>query len=97
MHMKQAASLSSSRLHDLRRQTWGQLFGTMIMGTREAAGRSVEEAAHLAGMETSEWMAIEDGFVPQDGSRLQAMAAAMEIRYDQMAVAAFLCRDAWEL
>jgi len=46
---------------DLRivcRQAWGQLFGSCIEKTREAGGRSIEQAAHLAGMEASQWAAI---------------------------------------
>ena len=33
-----------------RRQAWGRLFGICIEKTREAGGRSVEEAARLAGI-----------------------------------------------
>ena len=47
--------------NDLRivyRQAWGQLFGSCIEKTREAGGRSIEQAAHLAGMEASQWAAI---------------------------------------
>ena len=48
-------------------------------------------------MEVSEWAAIEEGYVPQDINRLRAMAGAMEIRFDQIAMLVLLCRDAWEL
>ena len=63
--------------------------------TREAAGRSVEEAAHLAGMERREWVAIEAGYVP-DPAQLRPMADALEIGYDKIAMLAVLCREAWE-
>ena len=79
------------------RQFWGHMFGSGIRTHRERAGISVEEAAGLSGMEISEWMAIEDGNVPQDVNRLRAMAAAIEIRYDQVATMAMLCQGAWEL
>ena len=46
-------------LGSVRRLVWGRLFGQCVGKTREAAGRSVEETAHLAGMETSQWAAIE--------------------------------------
>ena len=63
--------------------------------TRKAAGRSVEETAHLAGMETSQWAAIEAGYVP-DPAKLRPMADALEIGYGKIASAAVLCREGWE-
>jgi hypothetical protein len=48
-------------------------------------------------MEASEWMAIEEGTVPQDPSRLRAMADAMQISFDQIGNLVLLCRAAWEL
>jgi hypothetical protein len=58
---------------------------------------SVEQAAGLAGMELSEWMAVEDGHVPQESNPLQSMAAALEIHFDRMMNMVLLCREAWEL
>lgn len=53
---------------------WRQMFGSMILERREAIGRSVEEAAWLAGMASSEWAAIEAGHIPADPARLRSMA-----------------------
>lgn len=82
-------------LNPVRRLVWGRLFGQCVGKTREAAGRSVAEAAHLAGMEASEWLAVEAGFVP-DPSKLRPMADALERRYHRIATMAVLCRGAWE-
>ena len=82
---------------ELRRQAWGRLFGQGIRSARTETGMSIEEAAGLSGMQVSEWMAIEDGHVPQEVDRLRAMAAAMEISYDKLLNMALLCREAWEL
>jgi len=82
-------------LAPMRRMVWGQLFGHCVGKTREAAGRSVEEAARLAGMEASEWASVEAGYVP-DPTKLRPMADALELRYDRIATMAVLCRDAWE-
>ncbi len=79
----------------MRRMVWGRLFGQCVGKTREAAGRSVEEAACLAGMEASEWASVEAGFVP-DPRKLRPIADALELRYDRIAMMAVLCRDAWE-
>jgi transcriptional regulator with XRE-family HTH domain len=76
-------------------QSWGRLFGSCIEKTREACGRSLEEAARLSGMETSEWAAIEAGCVP-DPAQLHPMSDALGIRYDKIAMLAFLCQGAWE-
>lgn len=79
----------------VRRKAWGRLFGSCIEKTREAGGLSVEEAAHLAGMDTCQWAAIEAGYVP-DPAKLRPMADALELGYDKIATMAVLCRDAWE-
>ena len=85
--------------NDLRitcRQAWGQIFGCCIEKTREAGGRSIEQAAHLAGMEASQWAAIEAGYVPTEAAQLRSMAGALECGYDKISTMALLCQDAWE-
>ena len=82
---------------ELRRQTWGRFFGLGIQAARNESGMSIEEAAGLSGMQVSEWMAIEDGHVPQEIDRLRAMAAALEISFEKMFNLVLLCREAWEL
>ena len=82
-------------LDQVRRLVWGRLFGQCVGKTREAAGRSVEQAAQLAGMEASEWAAVEAGYVP-DPAKLRPMADALELGYDKIATLAVLCRDGWE-
>jgi hypothetical protein len=56
------ASTSTDILHG----TWRRLFGIMIQDVREFTARSVEESAQLAGMESSEWAALEDGDIVVD-------------------------------
>ena len=94
---KMFASLPSTYVPELRRQVWGRMFGRGIQAARNESGLSIEEAAGLSGMQVSEWMAIEDGHVPQEVDRLRAMAATMEISYDKLLNMALLCREAWEL
>jgi transcriptional regulator with XRE-family HTH domain len=101
MSMNYFASPAPAGFSAVRLEAWRRIFGIMIQGTRQSAGRSVEEAARLAGMEPSEWAAIEAGHIPadlvSDGSgRLRSMAPALEIRFDQMATMIFICRGAWE-
>lgn len=94
---KMFAPLPSTLFTDYRRQFWSRMFGFSIQETRKQAGMSIEEAAGLSGMAVSEWMAIEDGNVPQDINRLRAMAAALEVSYDTLTTMVLLCREAWEL
>ena len=77
------------------RRAWCQLFGAMVQDRRQAIRRSVEEAAQLSGLESSEWAAIESGHIPADPDRLRSMAAALEIRFDHMALLVYLCQGAW--
>ena len=95
MSLVKAASLPPAIAAEMR-QFWGKMFGDGIRTHRERAGISIEEAAGLSGMEISEWMAIEDGYVPQDVNRLRAIASAIEMRYEQIATLALLCQHAWE-
>ncbi|MGC1361880.1 MAG: helix-turn-helix domain-containing protein [Silvibacterium sp.] len=80
----------------VRTEAWRRIFGMMIQKTRQATGRSLEESARLAGMESSEWAAVESGYIPADPSRLRSMAAALEIRFEQMATMVFICQSAWK-
>ena len=82
-------------LRPFRRMVWGRLFGQCVTKTRQAAGRSVAEAAVLAGMDSSAWAAVEAGYVPDPG-QLRPMADALGLGYDKIATMAVLCRDAWE-
>jgi transcriptional regulator with XRE-family HTH domain len=94
---KMFAPLPATYLPEVRRQIWGRLFGLSIRAARTEAGMSIEEAAGLSGMQVSEWMAIEDGHVPQEINRLRAMAAALEINFEKLMNMVLLCREAWEL
>jgi len=78
-------------------QSRRRLFGAMVQDRRRMIGRTAEQAAWLAGMEASEWLAVEAGYIPADPARLRSMAAALEIRFDQMALLVYLCQEAWQL
>ena len=96
MTNRMRAALPEPIVAEIRRQTWGSIFGFSICEARRKAGLTTEQAAELAGMEMSEWDAIEEGHVPQDAARLRAMAAALEIGFEQVANMVLLCRQAWD-
>jgi hypothetical protein len=89
--------LPPTYLPELRRQVWGRLFGLGIQASRTEAGLTIEEAARLSGIEISEWMAVEDGHVPQETDQLRSMAAVLEVSSEKMLNWVALCREAWEL
>jgi hypothetical protein len=91
------ATLPSTYIPEVRHRSMGRLFGFCIQQTRESVGLSIEEAARLSGMELTQWMAIEDGNVPQEINQLRAMAEAMQINFDKIASMVLVCRGAWEL
>lgn len=74
--------------------TRDQLFGACIHRLREVRGLAPDEAAGLAGVEYSEWLAVEEGYVPADPARLHAMAAALEVDWDGMEALVLVCRAA---
>ena len=80
-----------------RRQFWAGIFGKAIEHNRHARGLSLDDAARLAGMETSEWAAIEAGAVPRTPAELYAIAGTLEIGYDRLLDLVLVCWDAWEL
>jgi transcriptional regulator with XRE-family HTH domain len=95
MSMNRLVRKPSQSLLHARRNGLRWLFGSMVQDRREMIRCSVEDAARLAGMEPSEWAAIEAGHIPADPAKLRSMAAALEIRFDQMAMLVHLCQDAW--
>ena len=78
------------------RRFWSGIFGSGIESARMAAGRSIQEAARLAGMELSEWMALEAGvWLPQTSEQLMAIAGALEMDYVRLCNFVLLCWTAW--
>jgi hypothetical protein len=65
---------------------------------RRQLGLSVPEAAALAGMELSQWYALEQGWIPSErDSRLNAIAETLEVGWIQISFAAALVRLSTEL
>ena len=94
---KMFAPLPPDYVPEIRRRSFGRMFGFGIRETRESAGLSIEEAARLSGMALSEWMAIEAGSVPQELNTLRAMAETLQVDFEVIASMVLVCRDAWEL
>ena len=81
--------------HRVQRLVWGKLFGLFIQKGREKRGCAVEELASLPGMESSEWLAVEAGRVPESAAQLRLMAAALQFSKVQLATIIQICQVAW--
>jgi hypothetical protein len=94
MSMDNYVSLASNPTEGLHND-WRRLFGIMIQDVREFTAHTVEEAAQLAGMKSSEWAALEDGNIVVDPDWLRPMADALGIRFDQMQTMVHFCQFVW--
>ncbi len=90
-------TLTNPQIADITRRLWTRIFAEGIQKARLAIGRSIEETARLAGMELSEWMALEaGGLLPQTSEQIMAIAGALEMSYQRLANFVLLCWAAWE-
>jgi transcriptional regulator with XRE-family HTH domain len=79
-----------------RRKNWGNFFGGMLCEARLERGRSVEDAARAAGMEVSEWEAVEAGQVPASRELIHRMADGLGVDRKAVACLVLFCREAWD-
>ena len=89
-------TINNQEVQRVQRLVWGKLFGHFIQKGREKRGCTVEEVSRLAGMEPSEWLAVEAGGVPETAAKLRLMAAALQFNKVQLATVVQICRVAWE-
>ena len=75
-----AESIFVEEVTVIERQAMGLLFGHGIEEMRKSTGLSIDEAAVAAGMNASEWLAVEAGKVPDDWDRMRTMGAAINLR-----------------
>ena len=66
------------------------LFARLIRDRRGKLGLSVNRAAELAGITSSQWVAIEAGWVPRDHQMVRTIAAALDIRATELQVASIM-------
>jgi len=85
---------NQKQFNEVIRKVWGQLFGIFIRKATQNSCVSLEVIALLAGMSTSEWLAVESGQVP-DPALLKPMAAALGLEPEQMGTMVQMCRGAW--
>ena len=85
---------NQKQFNEVTRKVWGQLFGIFMRKARQNSCLPLEAIALLAGMSSSEWLAVESGDVP-DPALLKPMAAALGLGPEQMGTMVQMCRGAW--
>jgi transcriptional regulator with XRE-family HTH domain len=85
---------NQKQFNEVTRRVWDQLFGIFMRKARQNSCLPLEAIALLAGMSSSEWLAVESGDVP-DPAQLKFMAAALGMNPEQMGTVVQICRGAW--
>ncbi len=78
-----------------RRRFYGSALARTVRRRRTDLGMTIEAAAKLAGMEVSEWMALEAGWIPE-AHELWPIAEVLEVRNSQIACLAVISRCCYE-
>ena len=80
------------------RADWAMLLARNVRLRREQLGLSVKRAAELSGMETSDWYALEAGWVPTvESGLLDSIASTLEACHIQLPLMAEISRYNQEL
>ena len=75
------------------RADWAMLLARNVRRRREQLGLSVQRAAELSGMETSDWYALEAGWVPSvESGLLDAIADTLQSCHIQLPFIAEISR-----
>ena len=78
------------------RLEWASALARYTTERREQLGLTIPAAAELAGLQLSEWLGLEDGWVPDDLATLRAIAGALRVRWTDYSTVAFLARCSQE-
>lgn len=81
---------SPDRIH------YTHLFARLVRERRLELQLSSERAAELSGLTTSEWCAVEDGWVPPEHKQIRAIAETLELRIGDLEVVSVLSSLAQE-
>ncbi len=72
------------------------LFARLVRDRRRALRLTVAQAAELTGVTTSEWVALEGGFVPQEYKTIRTISETLEVRTGDLLMASIMSRLAQE-
>jgi predicted transcriptional regulator len=66
------------------------LFARIVRERRLELGLSTARAAELAGLTTSQWCSLEEGWVPTEHKQIRPIAEALELRNSDLEVVSLL-------
>ena len=72
------------------------LFGRLVRDRRRKLNLTVEQAAELTGITSSEWIAIEAGYVPQEYKMVRTISETLEVRTSDLLMASIMSTLAQE-
>ena len=68
------------------------LFARLVRDRRRALRLTVAQAAELTGVTTSEWVALEAGYVPQEYKMIRTVSETLEVRTGDQLMASIMSR-----
>ncbi len=68
------------------------LFARLVRDRRRTIGLTVARAAELTGVTTSEWIALEAGYVPEEYKMVRTIAETLEVRTGDLLMASIMSR-----
>lgn len=74
-------ALFTSAAQEIDRTGWDFVLARATRHRREQLGLTIEAAAELAGLQSSEWASLEDCWVPWDMDTLDAIAATLQVSH----------------
>jgi transcriptional regulator with XRE-family HTH domain len=83
-----AAAIEASRL------CWVSAIARYARIRREQLGLTIDRAAELSGMEVSQWVALEDSWVPEERAMLHSIATTLRVRWSDFDLVALFARAA---
>jgi hypothetical protein len=66
------------------------LFARLVRDRRRTLGLTVARAAELTGMQVSEWLALEAGWVPREHRMIRTISETLQVRTTELAVASIM-------
>ena len=93
MHLIPSAVASVSATHPDRRLCWFNILARYTRQRRAELGLSLERTAELAGLEMSEWDALESGWWvpdPDNFPLIRAIAGALEVSWKDYSILALM-------
>jgi len=85
---------SAPAVTEAERLWWVSAVARYTRKRREQLGLTVERAAELAGLALSQWLALEESWVPEEPSVLNAIAATLQVRWSDLELIALFARAA---